>query len=133
MRHPFASKLIAKLAPSLGIRVELEPEYEFVGELIFPDGRRHLFRNTNFNLNPAGSTEIAKDKEYTSYFLRKFGFNVPVSKAFFLDRLNANLAAAKRRSIQDGVAFASAIGFPVFVKSISLSQGTLVAKVHDQD
>jgi hypothetical protein len=83
MKHPFASQILSKVAPSLGIKVELEPEYGFVGELIFPDGRRHLFRSTNFNLNPAGSTEIARDKQYTSYFLQKFGFNVPKSKAFF--------------------------------------------------
>jgi hypothetical protein len=54
MRYPFASLLIEEVAPTLGIKVELEPEYGFAGELIFPDGRRHLFRNTNFNVNPAG-------------------------------------------------------------------------------
>lgn len=133
MRHPFASELISKIAPSLGITAELEPEYGFVGELIFPDGRRHLFRNTNFNLNPAGSTEIAKDKQYTSYFLRKFGFNVPDSKAFFSDRLNANLTEGRRRSIDDAVEYALTIGFPVFVKPNNLSQGTLVTKVHCQN
>lgn len=133
MRHPFASKLISKIAPSLGIRVELEPEYGFVGELIFPDGRKHLFRNTNFNVNPAGSTEIAKDKQYTSYFLRKFGFNVPISKAFFSDRLNPNLAEGSRRTINDAVDYAYKIGFPVFVKPNNMSQGILVSKVHCQN
>jgi D-alanine-D-alanine ligase-like ATP-grasp enzyme len=122
--------MVSKIAPSLGIRVELEPEYGFVGELIFPDGRRHLFRNTNFNLNPAGSTEIAKDKQYTSYFLRKFGFNVPNSKAFFSERLNSNLAEGRRRSVHDAAEYALAMGFPVFVKPNNLSQGTLVVKVH---
>lgn len=122
--------MVSKVAPSLGIRVELEPEYGFVGELIFPDGRRHLFRNTNFNLNPAGSTEIAKDKQYTSYFLRKFGFNVPDSKAFFSERLNSNLAEGQRRSVHDAAEYALALGFPVYVKPNNLSQGTLVVKVH---
>jgi D-alanine-D-alanine ligase-like ATP-grasp enzyme len=130
MKHPFASRMISRVAPSLGIKVELEPEYGFVGELIFPDGRRHLFRNTNFNLNPAGSTEIAKDKQYTSYFLRKFGFNVPKSKAFFSDCLNSNLAEVSRRSIHDAAEYAMAMGFPVFVKPNNLSQGILVVKAH---
>jgi D-alanine-D-alanine ligase-like ATP-grasp enzyme len=130
MRHPFASRLISKIAPSLGITVELEPEFGFVGELIFPDGRRHLFRNTNFNLNPAGSTEIAKDKQYTSYFLKKSGFNVPASKAFFSGHLNAYLSDKSRRTIIDAAEYALTMGFPVFVKPNNLSQGTLVVKVH---
>lgn len=131
MRYPFASIIISEIAPSLGIVVELEPEYGFAGELIFPDGRRHLFRNTNFNVNPAGSTEIAKDKGYTSYFLRKHGFNVPTGKAFFSDQLNQNLPADRRRGIPDAVAFAKKLGFPLFAKPNNLSQGVLVTKVYN--
>jgi D-alanine-D-alanine ligase-like ATP-grasp enzyme len=131
MRNPFASLLIAKIAPSMGVAVELEPEFHFAGELVFPDGRRHLFRNTNFNVNLAGSAEIAKDKGYTSFFLRKHGFRVPDNKAFFSERLNANLAPGRRRGIDDAVAYAKGLGFPVFVKPNNLSQGVLVTKVHD--
>src|SRR2546426_2961369 len=106
MRYPFASKLIEELGPTMGVSVELEPEYEFAGELVFPSGKRHLFRNTNFNVNPAGSTEIAKDKGYTSYFLRKHGFRVPTGRAFFSEKLNANLPVGRRRNIDDAVRFA---------------------------
>lgn len=131
MRYPFASKLIQEIAPSMGIRVELEPEYEYAGELIFSNGKRHLFRNTNFNVNPAGSTEIAKDKCYTSYFLRKHGFNVPDSKAFFSDKLNKNLTHS--RGIAEAIAYAKTLGFPVFIKPNNLSQGVFVTKVHEPD
>jgi D-alanine-D-alanine ligase-like ATP-grasp enzyme len=130
MRYPFVSKLLEEIAPSMGIGVELEPEYQFVGELIFPDGKRHLFRNTNFNLNPAASTEIAKDKGYTSYFLRKHGFRTPKNKTFFSDKLNANLSKDNRRSISDAIEYAQLIGYPVFIKPNNLSQGTLVTKVY---
>lgn len=122
--------LIAEIAPSMGILVELEPEYQFAGELIFPDGRRHLFRNTNFNVNPAGSTEIAKDKGYTSFFLRKHGLNVPTNKAFFSEKLNANLPAARRRGVTEAIQFAEQTGFPVFVKPNNLSQGAFVTKAY---
>src|ERR1044072_1676385 len=122
--------LIAEIAPALGIRVELEPEYKFAGELVFPDGRRHLFRNTNFNVNPAGSTEIAKDKGYTSFFLRKHGLNVPRNGTFFSEKLNANLPVGHRRGIGEAIEFAGQIGFPVFVKPNNLSQGALVTKAY---
>jgi len=123
--------VIAEIAPEMGITVELEPEYRFAGELTFPNGKRHLFRNTNLNINPAGSTEIAKDKGYTNYFLRKHGFRVPEGRSFFSPRLNRNLVKGKRRGIGDAVLFAEALGLPVFVKPNNLSQGTLVTKIYD--
>jgi D-alanine-D-alanine ligase-like ATP-grasp enzyme len=130
MRYPFASLLIQELGPTMGIAVELEPEYGFAGELVFPDGRRHMFRNTNFNVNPAGSTEIAKDKAYTNYFLRKHGYRVPEGKTFFSERLNLNIPEAKRRGIDEAVKYATQLGFPVFAKPNNLSQGAFVTKVH---
>ncbi len=130
MRYPFASTMIAKIGPSIGIRVELEPEYQFAGELVFPNGRRHLFRNTNFNINPAGSTEIAKDKNYTTYFLHKHGFNVPINRTFFSARLNANLEPEKRRDLSCAIRFAEELGFPVYIKPNNLSQGAFVTKAY---
>lgn len=129
MRVPFASELIAQVAPSLGIAVELEPEFGFAGEMVFPDGRRHLFRNTNFNVNPAGSTEIARDKAYAHHFLRKRGLRVPQGRAFFSDALNAHLQPHRRRDTAAACAYAEALGFPVFAKPNNLSQGALVDKV----
>lgn len=133
MRVPFASELIAQVAPSLDIVVELEPEYGFAGELILPSGKRHLFRNTNFNVNPAGSTEIAKDKAYTNYFLRKHGVRVPDGKTFFSDALNDNLAPDKRRGKDKACEYAAALGYPVFAKPNNLSQGALVDKLSNPE
>lgn len=133
MRNPFTSKLIAQIAPTMGIKVELEPDYQFAGELIFEDGNRHLFRNTNFNVNPAASTEIAKDKAYTNYFLGKHGFNVPVNKVFFAKKINKNLSNINQDKITDAVNFAKKIGFPVYVKPNKFSLGTLVAKAYSEE
>jgi len=130
MRYPFASMIIKEIAPPMGIIVELEPEYQFAGELVFPDGRRHLFRNTNFNINPAGSTEIAKDKGYTSFFLRKHGFSVPNNRAFFSEKLNANLPESCRRGLADAINYAKNVGFPVYIKPNNLSQGAFVTKAY---
>ncbi len=131
MRDPFASKLIAEIAPSMGIAVELEPEYQFAGEINFPNGRRHIFRNTNFNINPAGSTEIARDKGYTCYFLRKHGFHVPNNRAFYSDELNAHLAPERRRGVEEAVDYAYELGYPVYIKPNDLSQGAFVTKAYE--
>jgi D-alanine-D-alanine ligase-like ATP-grasp enzyme len=134
MRYPFAAKMIEQLAPALGIGVELEPEFGFAGELILQDGRRHVFRNTNFNLNPAGSHEIARDKAYTKFFLQKHGFGVPEGQTFFSPVLLNNLPIAKRRGMDQALTYANQLGYPVFIKPNQKSQGELVCKAYnDQD
>ena len=133
MKYPFASEIIARVSHKLGVQVILEPEFHFVGEIIFPNGKRHLFRNTNLNINQAGSVQIAKDKGYTHYFLRKYGINVPKSMTFFSDKLRPNIPSEKYRGIDEIVAFAKEVGFPLFVKANDLSQGELVFKVDTQE
>lgn len=124
--------LIQEVAPEMGIRVELEPEFCFAGELIFPTGRRHLFRNTNFNVNPAGSTEIAKDKGYTNYFLRKHGFRVPRGQTFFSEKLLVNIPSERKRGLDDALGYAQQIGYPIFIKPNNLSQGVFVTKARNE-
>jgi D-alanine-D-alanine ligase-like ATP-grasp enzyme len=131
MRYPFASRIIEKIAPALGIKVELEPEFGFAGELILPNGRRHLFKNTNFNINPAGSHDIAKDKAYTKFFLQKHGFKVPQGKTFFSEKLNRNIESKNQRSAEKARDYAQSIGYPVFIKPNHLSQGELVCKAYN--
>lgn len=128
MRFPFVSRLLQELAPALGIVVELEPEYQFAGELIFPNGRRMCFRN--FNVNSAASSEIARDKAYTNYFLRKHGFHVPEGKTFFSPRLNLNLPPSRRRGVDEACIYAQSLGLPVFIKPNDLSQGEGVNKIY---
>lgn len=131
MKYPFVSAIVSEIAPTLGILVELEPEFGFVGELVFANGKRHLFRNTYFDLNAAGAIAIAKDKGYTSYFLEKHGFKVPTGKAFFSNLVNKNLSSQKRRGIEEAVAYAKQLGLPVFAKPNDLAQGELVVKIHN--
>lgn len=62
IKIPYAVEMIREVAPEIGAQVWIEEEYGFVGEITFANGTRHLFRNTNFNVNPLGSVEIVKDK-----------------------------------------------------------------------
>lgn len=133
MRIPSTSLLLAEIAPLIGVQVELEPEFKFAGELIFPNGKRHVFRNCNLNINSAGSVEIAKDKQYTKFFLSKNDINVPNGKAFFSDFLNNRLSVEGRRGIDDARTFANQFGYPLYVKPNNLSQGLLVVKVYNEN
>ncbi|MCK1699916.1 ATP-grasp domain-containing protein [Bradyrhizobium sp. 146] len=130
MRIPFVPRLLARIADQAGVRVELEPEFEFAGRMIFPNGNFHLFRAGNLNINRAGSVAIAEDKNYTSYFLHQSGLKVPRELTFFSDYLSQNLAPERRRSIKHACEFAAAIGYPVVVKPNDGSLGAFVVKAH---
>lgn len=129
MYHPFTPLILQEIAPELGIRIEMEPAYGFAGELIFADGSKQLFHNANLNLNPAAATQIANDKGYTCFFLRKHGIRVPQQRAFFADQVNQKLPPARRQTLQHALAYAQELGYPVFVKPNNLSQGAHVTKV----
>ena len=130
VHRSFATEAIARLAPQLGFRVEIEPEWRYVGRLTRPDGRHFYFRNTYFDLNGAGATETARDKAYSAYFLSLLGYPVPEGRTFF------SQPWAKRhnsdRTIEAAYQYATELGFPVVVKPNSKAQGSWVAKVHNK-
>ncbi len=113
MKRPFVTEIINRIAPRIGATVLIEPEYGFVGQIVFKNGNRAFFRNTKFNINALGSVEIARDKAYASFFLKEFGYNVPEGQTFFDNKLNANLAI--QRTIDDGYQYARQLGFPLIV------------------
>jgi len=130
-KTPFASRLIAEVAPEIGASVWLEPEYGFVGEISFPNGKTHLFRNTNFNVNPLWAVEIARDKGYAAIFLKRKGYQVAKWLTFFSDTMNAYLDI--KRDIHDGWIYAENLGLPVIVKPNNLSQWVLVNKIDSKE
>ncbi|WP_310426046.1 hypothetical protein [Chamaesiphon sp. VAR_48_metabat_135_sub] len=134
MQPPFVSKLLQEIAAELGAIVELDRDFGAVGEIIFSNGKKHLFSNTSFNINPAAAVEIARDKGYTKYFLSKYGLSVPIGKTFFADRLLPKLRKYSNFcDINRACIYANSLGFPIFVKPNNLSQGILVRKVYDED
>ncbi len=130
IKTSFVSEIITRVAPRIGAMVLLEPEYGFVGQVTFKNGKKILFRDRNFNINPLGSSEIARDKGYADFFLKHYGYNTSEGQTFFSEVLNQRVEV--KRTIDDGFDYAKALGFPVILKPNNLSQGTLVAKVHNK-
>lgn len=125
--RPFVGRMMEKLATQANVKIVVEPKYGFVGRIECPDGSYRYFRNTNFDLNNLGSTEISKDKDYAAYFLKMLGFNVPQGKAFFSKSWCKKIG--EDLGIDKAYEFAKSIGFPLIVKPNSKSQGVGVYKV----
>ncbi|HEY9799489.1 MAG TPA: hypothetical protein V6D25_03965 [Leptolyngbyaceae cyanobacterium] len=127
---PLVTSIIQKIAPQIGAVVVIEPEYELVGHITFKNGKKVFFTRSKFNINGLGSSEIAKDKGYSKFFLKHFGYKVTEGETFFNDKICEKTGYS--RNIDAGFEYAKSLGFPVFIKPINLSQGKLVAKIHNK-
>lgn len=126
--RPLLGQILKAIAPKIGARVLMEPEWQVVGQITFKNGRRRYFRYSSLDLNPLGASEVAKDKDYAAFFMRRMGYPAVPGKTFFADWWCK--AIGSRRDIHAAYRHAAKLGFPVFVKPNSGSQGTDVAKVY---
>ncbi|MFZ2252724.1 MAG: cyanophycin synthetase [Minisyncoccia bacterium] len=122
--------ILQKVAPKIGATVLIEPVWRIVGQITFKSGRHSYFRYNTLDLNPMGGSEIARDKDYSNFFMKKMGYpTIPSSKTFFSDAWGKAIGSPQR-NIDAAYAHAVKLGFPVIVKPNSGSQGVGVALVH---
>ncbi len=125
-------RMLQEIAPRIGATVLMEPEWEIVGQITFKSGRHSYFRYNTLDLNPMGGSEIARDKDYSNFFMKAMGYSiVPGSKTFFSDQWGQEIGSP-RRDIDAAYRHARKIGFPVIVKPNSGSQGVGVSLVHNK-
>ena len=125
-------KLFKKIAPRIGARVILEPRWGIVGQIIFKNGRHSFFRYNTVDLNRTGASDIARDKDYSNFFMAKMGYPViPGTRTFFSNHW-AQAIGAVGNQIEDAYKYARQIGFPVIVKPNSGSQGSRVSLVYNK-
>lgn len=122
------SEIVAEVAKELGLKVIIEPKYQFVGQITTKNGRKKYFRNTNFDLNSLGASEIARDKAYAAFFMAQMGYPIPQHDTFFSEKFAKTIGSDK--TISAAKNYAQKIGYPVIVKPNTRSQGVGVEKVH---
>ena len=127
---PLLGKIFKKLAPKIGARVVVEPKWHIAGQIVFKNGRRRYFRYSTLDLNPSGSCEISKDKDYATFFMKRLGYPTVSGKTFFSDKWAETIGS--RQNSDAAYSYAQRIGFPVIVKPNSGSQGKDVAKAYNK-
>lgn len=124
------ARILEKIAPRLGAKVFVEPEWGIAGQIEFKDGKKRYFRYNTLDLNPVGASDIAKDKDYADFFMRKMGYPTVRGKAFYSNAW-AKLLGSKR-NIDAAYAYARKLGLPVVVKPNSGSHGEGVFLVRNK-
>lgn len=131
MKKPIISKILKSLEKEAGVKIILEPNYEYAGQILLSDGRKRYFRDTHLDINTIGASTIAKDKDYAAFFMKKLGFPVVESFKFYsknwCDKIGSNVGIDKAYSR------AKKIGFPLIVKPNDTSQGEGVCKVYNRE
>lgn len=122
------AQLLQKLAPKIGAKVVLEPQWKIAGQIEFRNGKKSYFRYNTLDLNPVGASDIAKDKDYANFFMERMGYPTIPGKTFFSKAFARALGS--RQDIDAAYRFARKLGFPVIVKPNSGSHGTGVFLVH---
>ena len=128
-RLPYLTELIVKLAPKIGAKVIVEPEWGIVSQIIYPNGVVRSIRMYSLDLNPIASSDIAKDKGYAKFFMQEQGYPVTEGQTIFEDNLAETVKS--NRNISYGINYAEKLGYPVIVKPNSKSQGAGVSLVYN--
>lgn len=127
---PILSQIFQKVAPRIGATIIMEPEWGVVGQIIFKNGRKRYFRFTSLDINTLGASEVAKDKDFANFFMRKMGYPTISGKTFFLQEWAETNNS--ERDINAAYLYAKEIGLPVIVKPNSGSQGACVSLVYNK-
>ena len=128
--HLVLAKLLQKLAPRVGARVLVEPEWKIAGQIKYKNGTKRYFRYNTLDLNPVGASDTSKDKGYASFFMHTMDYPTVTGRTFFSDEWCETIGS--RRDIYAGYRYAKSLGFPVVVKPNSGSHGNGVFLVHDR-
>ena len=81
---PLLGQVLQKIASKIGATVIIEPTWKIVGQIIYRSGQKRYFRYSGLDLNPLGASEVAKDKDYANFFMKKMGYPIiPGSKTFY--------------------------------------------------
>jgi len=127
---PYLIKLIAKLAPKVGAKFVLEPEWKVAGQIIYPNGIVRSLRMYSMDMNHMGSSSVAKDKDYAKFFMKKRGYPIAKGQTIFED--NWAKIVKSNRTILHATKYAKKLGYPVIVKPNSKSKGIDVNVVYDE-
>ena len=123
-------RMLQKLAPKIGAKVILEPSLKIVGQIVFKNGRKRYFRFSNLDLNTLGASEIAKDKDFATFFMKRMGYSTIPGKTFYNNELCMEMGS--ENDIHAGYQYTKKLGFPVMVKPNSGSKGIGVCKVFNK-
>lgn len=115
----------------------VEPEYGYMSRIKYINDSYRITFGNDLGLNPGAAAELAKDKGFTKFVLRKMGVECPAGTEFLLPWWADTVLASPRlkssviprTTDQAGEFIEDKLGYPVYVKPVDGSKGANVFKV----
>lgn len=139
-QYSFITRLLIDLFESGELpnicEITIEPEYGYVGRIVYQNGSVRLFRGADVGINSSSAKQVATDKGYTKYFLTHLGYETPPGRVFLLpDYVHALDKALAKYAFQNYARveeidpyIRSQLGYPCFIKPNEGSQGKGIYK-----
>ena len=106
-------KLLQKIAPKIGAKVVIEPRWGIACQITFASSKKGYFRYNTLDLNPVGASDIAKDKDFAAFFMRRMGYPTVPGKAFYSKRWSE--AIGSKDNAEAALRYARLRGFPLIL------------------
>ena len=125
---PFV-RLLSEAAAEIGVSLEMDGEYGFVGRLVDKDGRGYPIFGKSLGLNSDAAAHLAADKEYTARWLAASGLPTPNGQLVFNSTYCVRMAlrnaetAARLPGKSVAASFGEKHGWPVILKPNTGSEG----------
>src|SRR3989338_5989007 len=101
---PYLTNLIRRLAPKVGARVVIEPEWGIAAQIIYKNGVVRSLRMYSLDLNHIAYSDIARDKDYAKFFMQSAGYPVAEGRTIFEDSWAKTVKSD--RTISYGISYA---------------------------
>ena len=112
-------------------------QFEYIDDFTYllakvSNGKNNSFFNfSQFPLNNANSTMLAKDKAYTYSLLNKAAIKIPKGDYFFITH-QWRKARNKGKELSDALNYARQLGYPLFSKPLNGTFGHFAKLIHNE-
>lgn len=119
----------------------VEPRFGYVASINYRDGGTRILYGHDPGFNSGSSEQLAKDKGYSKFMLRKLGINCPNGDEFLLPwwaetlrQSDRHIGNAEIRTTDQADSYIqNELGYPIYAKPVSGSQGSGVQKIFDKN
>ena len=124
MSHSLAIEILSRLAQQNNLTIISEPNFNYAAIIILPNGQRWPIINWHLGINSQSAAQMAKDKDFSRYFLKLAGWSTPRSRAFYSDAWCE--AIGSDRNSRQAFKYAETLNWPIVIKPNSDSGGHMV-------
>lgn len=132
MKKSFMADKLKKACKSVGANIVFGARYGAQGQIIFSDLKKRIsFVNCCFDINPYGSSLVARNKGFTRAIFEKEGIKMPQG-AYFSPEMDKYKNVSRKDLNGHIYHFADKLKYPIVLKGADIHRGECVFIINNQ-